>query len=146
MSTQNNMQHVTRGEPTISVLMPTFKHPPFIRRAIESLLAQTLEDWELVIVDDGSPDDTGAVVASYLNDPRVYYERLDRNQGLGAALNHATGLACGRYLAYLPSDDLYYPDPRPLTPGPELHPLISCSCMRRTCRTARSRSAGEKGF
>jgi hypothetical protein len=90
--------------------MPTFKQAAFIRRALESLRAQSFADWELIIVDDGTPDDTGGVVAPYLADPRIRYHRLERNRGLGAALNIATGLARGRYLAYLPSDDLYYPE------------------------------------
>ncbi len=96
--------------PRVSVLMPTFRHAPFIGRALESLLAQTWPDWELVIVDDGSPDETASVVAPYLADARIRYERLAHNGGLGAALNHATQLARGRYLAYLPSDDVFYPD------------------------------------
>ena len=98
------------ARPRVSVLMPTFKQAPFIRRALESLRAQSLPDWELVVVDDGSPDDMAAVVAPYLADPRIRYHRLPRNTGLGAALNTATGLAHGQYLAYLPSDDVYYPD------------------------------------
>ena len=48
--------------PLVSVLMPTYGHAPFIRRALESLRAQTLDDWELVIVDDASPDDSAAVM------------------------------------------------------------------------------------
>lgn len=95
--------------PRVSVLMPTFKHASFIRRALESLRAQTLVDWELIIVDDGSPDATQDVVAPYLTDARVRYHRFPQNEGLGAALNFATGLARGQYLAYLPSDDIYYP-------------------------------------
>ncbi|MBI5667844.1 MAG: glycosyltransferase family 2 protein [Chloroflexi bacterium] len=96
--------------PRVSVLMPTFKHATFIRRAIESLCAQTFQDWELVIVDDGSPDDTAEVVAPYLSDARVGYYRLERNRGLGVALNEAVSRARGDYIAYLPSDDVYYPE------------------------------------
>ncbi len=96
--------------PRVSVLKPTFKQAAFIRRALESLRAQSLADWELLVVDDGSPDETTEIVAPYLADPRIRYQRLERNRGLGAALNIATGLARGRYLAYLPSDDLYYPE------------------------------------
>ncbi|MCA1597779.1 MAG: glycosyltransferase family 2 protein, partial [Chloroflexi bacterium] len=95
--------------PRVSVLMPTFKQAAFIRRALESLHAQTFTDWELIIVDDGSPDDTWRVLAPYRDDARIRYHRLDAHAGLGAALNHATAHARGRYLAYLPSDDLYYP-------------------------------------
>ncbi|MBA3945700.1 MAG: glycosyltransferase family 2 protein [Herpetosiphonaceae bacterium] len=96
--------------PRVSVLMPTFKQATFIRRALESLKAQTFTAWELIVVDDGSPDTTAEVVHPYLADPRLHYHRLPRNLGLGAALNTATALARGQYLAYLPSDDLYYPD------------------------------------
>lgn len=96
--------------PRVSVLMPTFKQASFIRRALESLHAQTFQDWELIVVDDGSPDTTGRVLERYRADPRVRYRRLTHNNGLGAALNIATGMAHGGYLAYLPSDDLYYPD------------------------------------
>jgi len=101
----------TLSAPLVSVLMPTFKHAPFIHRAVESLLAQRFADWELVIVDDGSPDDTAAALAPLLAaDSRLRYIRRERNGGLGAALNDATAAARGRYLAYLPSDDLFYPD------------------------------------
>ncbi|MDQ4076949.1 MAG: glycosyltransferase family 2 protein [Chloroflexota bacterium] len=90
--------------------MPTFRQVTFIRRALESLQAQTWTDWELIVVDDGSPDETEGVVAGYLGDERIRYYRLPRNGGLGAALNFATEKAGGRYLAYLPSDDVYYPE------------------------------------
>jgi hypothetical protein len=96
--------------PVVSVLMPTYNQSAFILRAIESLRAQTFSDWELVIVDDGSTDDTETTLAAVLDEPRIHYHRLERNQGVGAALNAATRLACGRYLAYLPSDDVYYPE------------------------------------
>ncbi|PYE56495.1 glycosyltransferase family 2 protein [Deinococcus yavapaiensis] len=95
--------------PLVSVLMPTFKHATFVRRALESLFAQTFEDWELLLIDDGSPDDTAHVVAPHLADARVRFHRFEHNVGLGAALNFATDLARGRYLAYLPSDDVWYP-------------------------------------
>ena len=90
--------------------MPTYMQAAFIRRAIESVYAQRMTSWQLVIVDDGSPDGTRAVVERYLNDDRIHYARLDRNVGLGAALNHALALASAPLIAYLPSDDLYYAD------------------------------------
>ncbi|MFZ6182197.1 glycosyltransferase family 2 protein [Nannocystis pusilla] len=98
------------GAPAISVLMPTYGHARFIPAAIASLLAQERADWELIVVDDGSPDDTAAVVAPYLADPRISYERLAHNVGLGAALNVALARARAPRIAYLPSDDLYWPD------------------------------------
>jgi hypothetical protein len=96
--------------PRVSVLMPTYQQAHFIRRALESLLAQTLWDWELLIVDDGSPDATGQLVAPYLADARIRYYRLDRNRGLGAALNYALARARAPLVAYLPSDDVYWVD------------------------------------
>ncbi|MBA3945699.1 MAG: glycosyltransferase family 2 protein [Herpetosiphonaceae bacterium] len=95
-------------QPLVSVLMPTYQHAFFIRRAIASLLAQTFDDWELVIIDDSSPDSTTTVVQSLLDDSRIHYHRLSENMGLGAALNAGLHHARGSLIAYLPSDDLYY--------------------------------------
>jgi glycosyltransferase involved in cell wall biosynthesis len=96
--------------PKVSVLMPTFKQGEFISRALDSLLAQSLTDWEAIIVDDGSPDDTSAVVRPYLSDERISYYRLDSNTGMGAALNFALDQSEAALVAYLPSDDYYYAD------------------------------------
>lgn len=96
--------------PRVSVLMPTYLQAPFICRAIESLLAQTLSDWELLMVEDGSPDQTYAMIDSYLPDARIHYHRLPSNRGLGAALNYALRRATAPLIAYLPSDDIYYAD------------------------------------
>src|SRR5215210_6749263 len=98
--------------PRVSVLMPIFNQAAFVHRALESLRAQALVDWELIVVDDGSTDDTPAVLARYLHalpDERVRYHRVDANQGLGAALNQALARARAPLVAYLPADDLYYP-------------------------------------
>ncbi|MFB9990966.1 glycosyltransferase family 2 protein [Deinococcus oregonensis] len=104
------LPHPLSATPRVSVLMPTFKQAQFLRRAIESLYAQTLHDWELIVVNDGSPDETEDLLTPYRPDPRVQYVRFPRNRGLGAALNFAVRQARGRYLAYLPSDDVYYPE------------------------------------
>ena len=94
--------------PRVSVLMPTYRQANFIRRAVESLKAQPLADWELIVVDDGSPDNTDEIVGSYLSDKRIRYYRLEENRGVGAALNYGLALARAPYIAYLPSDDVYY--------------------------------------
>ena len=101
---------IDQESPLVSVLMPTFNQAAFIQRAIASLLAQTLNRWELVIVDDGSSDDTRAMIEPYLGDARILYHRLDENQGLGAALNVALQIASASLVAYLPSDDIYFRD------------------------------------
>src|SRR5215212_8715978 len=96
--------------PRVSVIMPTFKQARFLRRAIDSLLTQSLTDWELIVVDDGSPDDTQAILASFLDDPRTRGIHLDINQGLGRALNAGLDASSGTLVAYLPSDDVWYRD------------------------------------
>ncbi|HMQ33441.1 MAG TPA: glycosyltransferase family 2 protein, partial [Chloroflexaceae bacterium] len=96
--------------PRVSVLMPTFEHAAFIRRAVASLLAQTLADWELIVVDDGSPDATEAALGPLLDDPRITFLAHERNLGVGAALNTGLRTARAPIVAYLPSDDLYHPE------------------------------------
>jgi hypothetical protein len=96
--------------PRVSVIMPTFKQARFLRRAIDSLLTQSLTDWELIVVDDGSPDDTQAILASFLEDPRIRGIRFDANRGLGRALNVGLDASSGGLIAYLPSDDVWYRD------------------------------------
>lgn len=96
--------------PQVTVVMPTYRHARFIQRAIESLRAQSLSGWRLVIVDDGSPDETGAILAPYLADPRISLTRFPVNRGMGAALNAGLELAETEYIAYLPSDDHYFHD------------------------------------
>ena len=99
---------VTAVAPRVSVLMPTWNHAHFIGRAVASLLAQDFQAWELVIVDDASPDDTARALQPLLADPRIRYERLPENCGLGAALNAALNTARADLIAYLPSDDLFH--------------------------------------
>ena len=94
--------------PSVSVLMPTFKHREFISRALSSLLDQSFIDWEAIIVDDGSPDNTFTEVEPYLSDKRISYHKLDSNVGMGAALNFALDQAKAPLVAYLPTDDYYY--------------------------------------
>lgn len=114
-----SVQHVAQGsEPIVSVLMPTFNQAAFICRAINSLLAQTLAAWELIIVDDGSTDATPELVAPYLADARISYERLHENKGLGAAINAGLARARAALIAYLPSDDLFFRD--------HLRDLVAC--------------------
>ncbi|HEU5434256.1 MAG TPA: glycosyltransferase family 2 protein, partial [Thermomicrobiales bacterium] len=96
--------------PVVSVVMPTYRQAAFIRRAIDSVRAQALPDWELVIVDDGSPDDTRERIAPDCADPRLRYLRFPRNRGLGAALNAGIAAARADLIAYLPSDDVWQPE------------------------------------
>lgn len=94
----------------VSVIMPTYDQDAFLPGAAASLLAQTESNWELIVVDDGSPGDTEQALGDMLHDPRVRLEAFDCNRGLGAALNRGLDRARGEYVGYLPSDDVYYHD------------------------------------
>ena len=96
--------------PRVSVVVPTYDHDAWLPAAIGSLLAQTVTDWECVVVDDGSPGDTAATLGDALSDPRVRLEVLPANGGLGAALNRGLDLTSAPVVAYLPSDDLWFAD------------------------------------
>jgi hypothetical protein len=90
-------------------MMPTFNRARYLVDAVDSVLAQTVRDLELVVIDDGSTDETPALVAAAAaRDARVQYTRQP-NQGLAAARNHGLRLARGDYLAFLDSDDEYLP-------------------------------------
>jgi glycosyltransferase involved in cell wall biosynthesis len=94
--------------PTVSIAMAAKNYARFLPMAIESVLAQTYQDWELVIVDDGSTDDTPAVIASYLDDPRIRYVRVDR-LGPARAKSLAMRLTRCEFVALLDADDIWQP-------------------------------------
>lgn len=112
----------TAGEPPsrfpVSVIIPTFNQESFIQRALESLLAQQYPDWEAVVIDDGSTDDTLAKLKPYRADPRMTLIQLPHNTGLGHALNVGLERATGAFIAYLPTDDVWY--------GDHLQSLVAC--------------------
>lgn len=91
-----------------SVIMPTYNNAAFIRRAINSLLYQSYSEWELIVVNDGSNDDTFERLKDLLSDSRIRYIENKENEGLGMALNKGVSLARYDYIAYLPADDFYY--------------------------------------
>jgi len=96
------------GNPRISVLLPCYNAAGTLRIALASLLAQTFEDWECVVVDDGSCDDPGSLVA-VVGDPRIRFIRLDRNRGTGYARQIALDEAHGEFITMLDADDWLYP-------------------------------------
>lgn len=94
--------------PKVSVVMVAFNEVRMIRRAIESILAQTLDDFELIVIDDGSTDGTGEVIAS-VKDPRLISIAHARNQGMCQSRNEGIAAAGGRYIAIFDADDVSHP-------------------------------------
>tara|TARA_Y100001001_G_scaffold123963_1_gene122351 strand:+ start:2461 stop:3222 length:762 start_codon:yes stop_codon:yes gene_type:complete len=97
--------------PCFSIVTPLFNSEKFISRAIDSVLSQTLSDWEMIIVDDCSKDESVIIVNSYVQaDPRIKLIEMPNNSGPAAARNIAIKSAIGRYIAFLDSDDVWYPE------------------------------------
>ena len=100
---------MSRDEPIVSAVVPAHNAAPFVERTVRSLLAQTLERIEVIVVDDGSSDDTAArVEALRREDPRVILHRQD-NAGVAAARNQGIALSRGEYVAPVDADDLWLP-------------------------------------
>ena len=93
----------------VSIIMPSYNTANYIAASIQSVLDQTYPNWELIIVDDCSTDDTDAVVAPFLTDARIRYLKNERNSGAAISRNRALREAKGRWIAFLDSDDLWYP-------------------------------------
>lgn len=93
----------------VSVIMPTYNCGRFIAESIRSVIAQTYTNWELIIVDDCSTDDTAERVAGF-DDPRISYQRNTRNMGAALTRNKALREAQGRYIAFLDADDVWAPE------------------------------------
>lgn len=95
--------------PETSIIMPAYNSARFIGDSIRSVLAQTYTDWELLIVDDCSKDNTAEIVKSF-QDPRIHYQRNAHNMGAAETRNQALKTAKGRCIAFLDSDDLWEPE------------------------------------
>jgi glycosyltransferase involved in cell wall biosynthesis len=92
--------------PLISAIIPTFNRAAFLAEAIDSILAQTEKDFELIVVDDGSTDATQELAAAYENRIRYFYQP---HAGVSAARNLGIRHAAGKFIAFLDSDDLWLP-------------------------------------
>lgn len=94
----------------VSIIMPSYNTGQFIAETIESVLAQSYSDWELIIVDDCSTDGTDEVVGQYLTDTRIRYIKNEINSGAAVSRNRALREAKGKWIAFLDSDDLWERD------------------------------------
>ena len=95
--------------PLVSVIMPAYRCGATIPRALDSVLTQDLENLELIVVNDCSPDDLDGVMAPYLTDSRVVYVKNEHNMGAAQSRNRGVALAKGKYVAFLDSDDEWAP-------------------------------------
>lgn len=95
--------------PRVTVLMPVYNGEAFLHEAIDSILNQTFQDFEFLIINDGSTDSTEAIIQSY-TDPRIRYEKNPQNLRLIATLNKGIDLARGEYIARMDADDISMPN------------------------------------
>ena len=97
-------------KPLISVILPSFNRGHLLPRALDSMLKQTYNNWELIIIDDGSTDQTEAVVKPYSSKyTSIRYYKMDKNVGACVARNFGLQKAAGEYITFLDSDDEYLP-------------------------------------
>ncbi len=115
--------------PTVSVVIPTYNRAHVVGQAIKSVLHQTFQDFEIIVVDDASADNTEEVVKGF-GDPRIHYLRHKQNYGAPQARNSGAEIAQGEYLAFLDSDDLWYPKflEQQLVALMDLPPTVGMSC------------------
>jgi glycosyltransferase involved in cell wall biosynthesis len=103
------MQTLPTRRPLISIGMPVFNSSRTIAQAIASILNQTFADWELLIMDDGSTDNTSEIASSFA-DPRIVVCRFSKNMRIPTRLNHCISMAKGKFFARMDGDDIAYPD------------------------------------
>jgi len=96
-----------KENPQISIIIPTYNRPHFLKEAISSVLSQNYQDFEIIVVDDGSTDNTKEAIKS-INNKRIIY-LYQKHKGRSVARNRAIEIARGKYLAFLDDDDLFLP-------------------------------------
>lgn len=95
----------------VSIITPVYACEKYISETIESVCAQTYTNWEMILVDDCTQDDSVSIIKQYqTKDSRINYIKLDKNSGAAVARNKALDMAKGRYIAYLDADDLWMPN------------------------------------
>lgn len=105
----NESDGIKREAGLVSIIMPSYNTASFIKETIQSVLNQTYSNWELIIVDDCSTDNTDEVVET-IKDSRIKYYKNDKNSGAAVSRNKALREARGQWIAYLDSDDLWMPE------------------------------------
>lgn len=137
-----------KAAPKISAIVPVYKVEKYLPECIESVLAQTFTDFELILVDDGSPDNSGAICDAYAaRDPRIRVFHKP-NGGVSSARNLGLDHARGEWIAFVDSDDKLFPNAlHDLTTAAEAHPdadLVEGMFVRENGQNPFSSNAGEK--
>ena len=101
------MKGVDSMDNLVSIIMPSYNTANYIGETIQSVINQSYKNWELIIVDDCSTDNTDSVIKA-INDPRIKYIKNEKNSGAAVSRNRALREARGRWIAFLDSDDLWY--------------------------------------
>jgi glycosyltransferase involved in cell wall biosynthesis len=96
------------NSPLVSIVIPTYNHAPMLQRALATVVEQTYQNWNAIVVNNFSMDDTLEVVAAF-NDPRIQCVNFRNNGVIGASRNEGIALATGKYVAFLDSDDTWFP-------------------------------------
>ncbi|MBA0882272.1 glycosyltransferase family 2 protein [Flavobacterium undicola] len=94
----------------VSVIIPTFNSEKYISDTIISVQNQTYQNWEILLVDDGSTDTTQTIITTFLTDKRIQFYPLEKNSGTGVARNYGVSKAAGKYISFLDADDLWKPE------------------------------------
>ena len=98
-------------EPLVSIITPVYNSEEFLEETILSVLDQTYENWELILIDDCSKDDSYKIIDKYLRkDKRIKYLKNKKNSGPAITRNNGINISKGKYIAFLDSDDLWYKD------------------------------------
>jgi len=97
--------------PSVSVITPCFNADKYISSCLESVQNQTFQDWEHIVIDDNSKDDSSGIIKDYADkDPRILFKSIQHNTGTAAGRNSAITASRGRYIAFLDADDLWLPE------------------------------------
>jgi glycosyltransferase involved in cell wall biosynthesis len=107
MNSNENVETIKTG--LVSIITPLYNGEKYIAETIESVLSQTYTNWEMIIINDGSTDNSVTIVENYLNDPRISLLQ-QKNQGSAAARNNGIRNAQGQYISLLDADDIWEPD------------------------------------
>lgn len=141
-------QDIKYKQELVSVVLPTYNRACLLSKAIEGVMKQEYENWELIIVDDASVDNTEEVVRKY-RDGRIFYYHLDKNRGANYCRNFGVKKASGRYIAFLDSDNVWEKNKLSLQVG-KLYgsedKVAFTFCRQRVCGNGKECLVPESGF